>query len=128
MAQLRYIYLRDTKQQPCACIAVVYNKKASTVSYALSVLNPRDRFNRKVARDLAVGRLVQKGVSIDLSQVKSINCHVISRQILSDLITWEDLPSRARKSAKRWLSENDEIEAGSEQASNVVNLFGGHSK
>lgn len=124
MNQLRYIYLRDLKKQPVACIAVAFDRKRSTVSYNLSVLNPLDRFDRDVARDLAVGRLCRDPVKLDLSDTNEINSHVITRSILKDMLSWDTdlLPSRARKAGKRWLITNAEDEF---ENSNLVQLFGG---
>lgn len=123
--RVRYIYLRDTKRQPVACLAILYSAKNKKVAYGLSVLNPQDRFNRKVARELAAGRLALYGNYLDLSEVPEINCHVITRRILTDLLTWEheELPGRARKAAKRWLLANEEI--NNQAAKTVVSLFGG---
>ena len=123
--RVRYIYLRDNKKAPQACVAVLYSAKNKKVAYGLSVLNPQDRFNRKVARELAAGRLALYGNYLDLSEVPEINCHVITRRILTDLLTWEheELPGRARKSAKRWLAENEEID--NTPAKIAVSLAGG---
>ena len=125
--RVRYIYLRDSKKAPQACIAVLYSPKNKRVAYGLSVLNPQDRFNRKVARELAAGRLALYGneYHLDLSEAPEINCHVITRSILIDLLTWEhdQLPGRARKAAKRWLLANEEI--NNQAAKTVVSLFGG---
>lgn len=137
MNKLRFIYLRDQNKQPHACVAVAFNKKTKQVVYALSSLNPMDKFNREVARDLAVGRLLQRGNELDLSDLENPDCHTITRVILKDLLTLDndDLPSRARKLAKRWLAKDAEYQKQDEQenvrqekSSKVVALYGGHKK
>ena len=127
MHKLRYIYLRDTNNAPVSCLATALNKDKKKVLYAVSVLNPQDRFNRGVARDIAVGRLITAHVEIDLSDVEELNCHIITRRILTDLLTWDhsELPGRARKAAKKWLLDNPPMEEEEAKTRTAVFLSGG---
>lgn len=72
----------------------------------MSTLNPSDDFNRKVAQDLAVGRLIRHPFKLDLSnEEEEITCHLITQKIFEQL--WNSkLPSRARTSIKKWMVEN----------------------
>lgn len=107
---IRFVYLRDDKKQPIACLAVALDAETKKVAYGVSVLNPKDHFDRDVARDLAVGRLIRKTKTINLDHpTQEINGHYITRRIMSDLLQCdhEELPARARKAAKKWISEAD---------------------
>lgn len=93
--KVRYFYLRDRHDQPIACVAAMYFQKDKRLSYGLSVRNPLDHFNRKVARELAAGRLALYGVPLDLSDEPEVNCHTITRRILKDLLYTNQLSSKA---------------------------------
>jgi hypothetical protein len=77
------------------------NRHNNEAQYQLSVLNPADRFDRKVARQLALGRLTEAPMQVNLP--KNATMHDISRAVMED-ISKRNLPTRAVKSAKFWLS------------------------
>lgn len=92
--RVRYFYLRDQHHQPQACIAAIYFKKDKRLNYGLSVRNPSDHFDRRVARELAAGRLALYGTPLDLSDEPEVNCYVITRRILKDLLYTDQLFSK----------------------------------
>lgn len=103
---IRFFYLRDNRQQPVACVAVAFDKDLKQAAYGISVLNPKDRFDRNVARDIAVGRLIRNPNKVNLfCPSKDITCHLITEKIMQDLLMWDssELPARARKAASQWL-------------------------
>lgn len=114
----RIIYLREKGQtvykngkevilkgQPVACVATNFNANFSKITYQLSVLNPCDQFNRKMARHLALGRLVES--PIDISGQQAINTHEITLLVMKDIASRTgDVPSRAVKAARRWCKSN----------------------
>lgn len=101
----RVMYLRDERYMPVGCIAISLNKDRSAVKYQVSVVNPVDKFERSLARHIALGRLVEKPIRIagfDGNQDKyEINC-----AIMENITSSKELPSRARKAAKNWLKFN----------------------
>jgi len=107
--KIRFTYLRDHNEHPIACVAVMFEPNTKQLIYGISTLNPSDTFNKKVARDLAVGRLVQKPSRLTLHIPKhEITAHEITRRVLKDLLMWghEELPNRTRKGAQKWLQES----------------------
>ena len=97
----RIMYLRDSKGQPVGCVAIkVVSDKL--VTYQMSVLNPADRFNRAVARQLALGRLVAPLTA--RLPYQAINMHDITEAVCVDICNDKSAPSRARKAAKLWLN------------------------
>lgn len=93
--------------QPVGCVAIKVSQKAGPrwLSYQLSVLNPRDRFNRELARQLALGRLVEKPVSIRVTG--TLTMKGITELVMLDIARDKSAPGRARKAAKRWLAQSD---------------------
>lgn len=59
MNNVRFFYLRNNGF-PVACVA--YMLEGNNIRYALSVYNPKDKFSKKFAREIAVARL-NKGKS-----------------------------------------------------------------
>lgn len=100
----RVMFLRSPNGHPVGCIAIALNKATSTVQYQVSVLNPSDQFNRAIARQLAIGRLVENPITITVRQ--DANRDEISFAIMEHIVLSgnDRLPSRAVKAAKLWLS------------------------
>lgn len=108
MSSIRFVYLRDKRDQPISCIAVSYDKEDKKISFAISTLNPKDKFNKKLGREVAEGRLIKTPYTIVLTKESSeITAHYITRCILEDLNMWSEgtLPARTRKAALRWLEQ-----------------------
>ena len=99
----RTMFLRDEKGQPVGCLAIGLTSKQRIVKYQVSALNPIDRFDRKMARLLALGRLVEAPFTAVLSDVADINMHQISRDVMMHLASNKEVPSRASRAARRWL-------------------------
>jgi hypothetical protein len=99
------MYLRDRNYQPVGCIAIRLNPRTQFVEYGVSVLNPVDKFDRKVARQLALGRLVEAPETLLVPRNPTI--HVISLAVMRDLSTRKLVPGRAARAAKLWLQYNE---------------------
>jgi hypothetical protein len=97
----RIMFLRDKSGQPVGCIAIVVSEKKSRVRYQISVLNPSDKFDRDLARHIALGRLVEKPFEIKLNG--QLNQIVITKEVMNALKANEGVPMRARKAATLWL-------------------------
>lgn len=101
----RVMYLRDKHYQPHGCVAIQINPRTQFVEYNISTLNPADRFDRKVARELALGRMLLEPETLRVPRNPSL--HDISIAVMRDLACSKTAPSRAVKSAKLWLDHND---------------------
>lgn len=97
----RIMFLRDTKGHPVGCVAINVDLKNHRLSYQMSTLNPCDRFDRKLARHLALGRLVEIPIKVSLPRNK-LSCHEISMAVMIDLAT-SNAPSRMVKAAQQWI-------------------------
>lgn len=101
----RVMFLRSPNGHPVGCIAISLDKKNCTVQYQLSVLNPSDQFDRSIARQLAIGRLVENPITISVRS--DANRDEISFAIMEHIVLTgrNVLPSRAVKAAKLWLEQ-----------------------
>lgn len=110
----RVMYLRDSYSEnmvtmkvnpgaPIGCVVIKVNHVKNEAEYQLSVLNPQDRFEREMARSLALGRLVDTPMYVSLPQ--GHNMHDITEAVMRD-IAFGGWPSRAVKAAKLWLKTN----------------------
>lgn len=105
----RIVYLRTTTGQPVGCLAISQiknNQSTCYVSYNLSVLNPSDNFNRKVARNIAIGRLEKNPDTYKAFVLQNANMHMITRSVMADIMNNKAIPNRAIKAAKLWLNNH----------------------
>jgi hypothetical protein len=103
----RIQFLRDAKGQPVGCVAIRVRQvtvKRTLIEYQYSVLNPLDRFDRRLARQLALGRMVEAPYTATVGA--SPSRHDISEAVMENIATDQGAPTRARKAAKLWLSWN----------------------
>lgn len=110
----RIMYLRDSYQignlaqlivgNPVGCVAIKLHKGRRSAEYQLSVLNPLDRFDRTLARQLALGRMVEAPFTVSLPP--NATQHQISRAVMEDIAYDVGAPGRARRAAKLWLRRN----------------------
>lgn len=101
----RIMFLRDVNYKPCGCIAITVNRGNNTAQFQVSVLNPIDRFDRKVARQLALGRMLE--VPITVSIPANASMHDITEAVMAHIFDNKTkFPARAVKGAKLWLHYN----------------------
>jgi hypothetical protein len=102
----RVMYLRDAKGLPVGCVAIRVSRgnRLSLVEYQLSVLNPKDKFDRTVAREIALGRLAKKPLEVPVDLNPSM--HQITEAVMVDIAEYEDSPGRAVRAALLWLKNN----------------------
>jgi hypothetical protein len=108
------MYLRDSYRSdefgktlagaPVGCVAINMEKGATQAFYSFSALNPVDRFERGVARRLALGGMVESPFTVHISRHATM--HDISTAIMKDLSCNKKAPARARKAALLWLRWN----------------------
>jgi hypothetical protein len=100
---VRIMFLRDKNGHPVGCIAI---EKSSLISinYQVSVNNPVDKFDRKLARQLAIGRLYENPITIMVTKEDLANTRSITHVVMDNMSLTDRVPERARRAAKRWLN------------------------
>jgi hypothetical protein len=96
------MFLRNVDERPVGCVVINVDRHLKRIEYQVSTLNPLDHFKRDVARQLAMGRLVEAPFRMWLPNKAGL--HEISRRVMTHLAANKALPSRSRKAAKQWLS------------------------
>lgn len=95
---IKVFYLRDMNNHLVA--AVASTMQGNTVAYAVATHNPKDPFNKKVGRAIAIGRLAStkhvRGVDVGAN---------VKRRILQDIINNSNA-YLARTTAQIWLEKN----------------------
>ena len=91
---------------PVGCIAIKLHKNGRSAEYQVSVLNPLDRFDRAIARQLALGRLAEAPLTVRLPTGAPLNMEEITRAVMLDIAIDTQAVSRARRAAKLWLKWN----------------------
>ena len=105
----RVMFLRDESYNPVGCLVISVSKKTNKIRYQYSVRNPIDRFKRDLARQIALGRLVEKPLSAGLA-LSNDNWTDITSVVMEQLVANESTPTRAVKSAKLWLNHHEDLE------------------
>ena len=75
------------------------------MTYQVSVLNPLDKFDRRMARHLALGRLAEAPLTTTIDHLMPTRTE-ISRAVMQDIKHDPQAPTRARKAARQWLRED----------------------
>lgn len=111
MKNYRIMFVRDGYRvennkilagNPVGCVAmrVVQDGKQASVEFQISTVNPLDRFDRAVSRELAIGRMIDKPYFIDLPTATS--AHDISAAVMRAIAEHSGFPTKMRKGAKLW--------------------------
>lgn len=106
----RIMYLRDRKGQPVGCVAIKVFRDTddlyhNLIVYQVSVLNPLDRFDRAMARQLALGRMVEAPLTCHAPVEPSM--WETTQSVMRDIARDSGQPTRARQAAKLWLRNNE---------------------
>jgi hypothetical protein len=103
----KYVYLRNEKCFPVACMAYRYDRSTGHFVYGLSVHNPLDKFERATSRKIALGRLEKDPMKF------SAPCNFPLPQALSLVITEISnntrSPKRLQKAAKQYLNHKKSL-------------------
>ena len=94
---IKYFYLRDSKKNPKACVAIKYDANNKKLSYGFSSCSKHDSFVKSTARELAATRI---------NNVIDIECCKFSvqmRTVLQDL-TKSNI-STLKKLSKKWFKQ-----------------------
>lgn len=115
----RFMYIRNTKQQPVGVLAISLNKDTKKIEYQFSTVNSTkavvkdgkvkvDTFDSIIGKEMAQGRLKKYGVTLPLQD--DDNAHSITAKVMQDIIVSREssssslvVPSKVSKFAKRWL-------------------------
>lgn len=110
----RFLYLRDwsnPNKHPVGCIVMEVDRDGKKVSYALSACSPSDRFNPKVARDKAAGRLRSAPTVLETEIPDS--SHLITRLVMENIAkshTKQGTRSHiAYQAAVGWLAQSEKF-------------------
>lgn len=120
----RIMYLRASNGHPVGCVAISLNDRSHkpVVTYSVSTLHPNDKFNRSLAREIALGRLNSSSNPPQTLTISEMNftgwanqidgkmtVHDISMGVMSNIVDLgvNRFPARVVKAAKLWLKKND---------------------
>jgi hypothetical protein len=92
---MKIFYLRDRTGLPVTC--VVSGMKLSGIVFAVSTYNPIDVFSKRIAREVATGRLAKEGGE-HLCAGNNVKQRLVRQIAVND-----KLPTRTRLAAKLWL-------------------------
>ena len=106
MSNHKIMFLRGKANHPVGCIAIDLDflkdrSVPKSIYFQVSTLNPMDSFNRKVARQLAIGRLAESPITIE--DIDCTSVHNVIRAVMEYIAADSTLPKRSRNAAKNWL-------------------------
>ena len=121
--KFKWFYLKNKKGEYVACVATGHAKDGDLI-FNYSVLNKdKDEWSRKVARDVAIGRIVAgRGQPINLPTVPPNR--TVKELILLALKQDRYTPSRLKEAAKFWLSEGQAKRREAKKHKPVVTVTG----
>jgi hypothetical protein len=112
------------KGKPIGCVAFKI-KSDTVIEYETSAHNPRDQYSKKLAREIASGRLAAAPIVIDATNEKNSTHHVVFDHVggvierivmnISNSVKqgthWRTAPNgfaRLERSARKWLKLSSE--------------------
>lgn len=109
MSNIRIMYLRDNKIQrneagkgrgnPVGCVAI--RLVEGKCYYAVTSLNPADKFDRDLGRQLTKGRLVEDP-HVVLMREGPAKMVQVTKIVMEHIIQNKSLPQRIRRAAILW--------------------------
>lgn len=120
------LYILETKT-PVACVAIAVDEDSQQIFYSVAICNPKDVFDKNLAKDIAIGRMRKDPLFIPLNGVE--RRYTISGMVVRDIldiieeenrtdrrdhhgVTVPPTFSRAvEKAAKTWLKNNPDYAA-----------------
>ena len=98
----RFKFIRNEKNFPVACLATNVDRVNGSVTYAVSIWNPKDTFSKKLAREIALSRLEKRPHKLDVQSPSS--CHEIMKLVMRDMLTRKDLFANNTKGLPKHVS------------------------
>lgn len=124
----RFLYLRDSIKStrtdltnktvtsrgfPVACIAIRIDRNSNTIYYGVSTVHPKDKnadYDRALARELAVGRLILTKKTVQYQGFKYNSLHDLMRLLVTHLISDKSLPKQTRKALMNWVKDDNAMD------------------
>lgn len=100
----KFTYIRNEKGFPVACLA--YTREGDLFKYAVSVHNPKDKFDREMARKVAGGRLLKTPSKLHLHEGETLKDALSLIMSAFSAEEW-GAPARLQKAARQYLSYID---------------------
>ena len=122
MNHTRFTFIRDDRGQPVGCIA--YRVNGGKFEYEVSTHNPKDEFDRKLARKVAEGRLDKHPMLISFDPLIPPSLPQLLRSAAFDLVSEPALLPEGRVIPGRLVRA---LEAHLKQEENVSNEETKHS-
>lgn len=69
----KIVYIRNNKNFPVGCIAYSFDKHNWRLTFGYSIYNPKDKFNRQLARHVATQRFLKKARYITCKKDSHVN-------------------------------------------------------
>lgn len=100
----KFTYIRNEKGFPVACLA--YTREGDLFKYAVSVHNPKDKFDREMARKVAGGRLLKTPLKLYLLEGETLKDALY---VIMTYLSAEEYgaPARLQKAACQYLAYTD---------------------
>lgn len=89
-------YFRNERGFPVACLAFRINYQEKVMSYGVSTWNPHDKWERRVAREVAEGRCL-RNPELFYYNVDKIKTADILKDLMLEMARDKNLNSRVRK-------------------------------
>ncbi len=101
--EVRYFWLRDEKNRPVACIAS--EKDGMTVRLALAIHNPKDKFDKKMGRAVALARLRGNKHARFVSRINGVGVSVknVKKELLEILSLGRMYTETNKPSGSMWI-------------------------
>lgn len=107
LENVRYFFLRDRNKFPVACVASVRGQRDGRdwLNFAVATHNPKDEFNKTIAKNIATNRLFTEGR--DCNDGFAVTCTHLRYQLVSNLYDGAargfHYPVRTLEAAELWL-------------------------
>ena len=102
MNRPKIMYLRDSNRNPIGCLAITVDHVRLKAEYQLTMTAPEDHFDRKMGRQMSIGRLVENPLTVRLKANSDMND--VALAIMKDIVKNKVCSGRAVKLAKLWLN------------------------
>jgi hypothetical protein len=109
----RIFYLRDETGFPIATVAtdllMTLEGVAVGVVYGIAIWNPKDKFNKALSREIAIGRMDLNGKILNVREnfKSAVMADIADRKALNEGHDEAILmPNKVRRAAERWLIRN----------------------
>jgi len=113
MKNTRTTYLRDDFRNPLGCVVIAVDRRNHRATYQVSTYNPHDAadhlpYKRKDGRKTALERLETNPIRVPLPRNIDVTMHDITYAVMKHLMN-SKAPARARKAAKYWVQDFQEL-------------------